>query len=294
MRIVFLACLVSTTLAACTTATPTDTADSDTDVVSTTDGTPADTDVADTDTGVADTDVIPPYEGGQYKVTQLRVVASGYGRDLTGDGLADNKVADLLTQMDLIFGPGIYNIPTVNARIDAMLLAERAIVLLDVDVDVDGAVVTFDALRGGRDLAYNLIVLPESYDDQGTPLSRMAGEPTDPDSFEVGPSPLAIPVQFYSNEPVILIAAEQAYVTADALTGALEGKIAAAVTSKAIMDGVVIPLIESEFGLDSTYGAQLLVAAQALVDLSADLDLQGEPALSSAFTFEAIDATWVR
>lgn len=291
MRYLFLAALVSTTSIACSPGPTVDSVDSDdTDTVVEA----VDTDLGDTDTGgLADTDVAaPPYEGGKYKVTELRVVSAEHGGDLDGDGTPDNQVAVLLTAIDAALGPGIYNLPTVNARIDEMLFSERAIVLLDLSND--GGTVTFDALQGGRDLAFNLIALPESYDENGDPKSRMLGEMKDADSFAVGPSPLTIPVQFYSDEPVIHISAVQAYVVGDVTADQIDGSIAAAVTTTDIMEGVVKPLIDSEFGLSSAYGQQFLGVAQYLVDENADLMIDGQPALSSAFSFRAEDAIWTR
>ncbi len=294
MRFLFLAALVATTFTACSTGKTVDGADSDVDTDSTTDQGAGDTDVTDTDTGgVDDTDVaVPPYTGGQYKVTELRVLSADHGGDLDGDGTPDNQIAVLLAAIDSALGPGIYNLPTVNARIDEMLFTERAIVLLDVDNDA-GAV-TFDALQGGRDLAFNLIVLPSSYDVNGDPKSRMLGEMKDPDTFSVGPAPLTIPVQFYADEPVIEISAVQAYIFGDITADTVDGSIAAAVTTTAIMEGVVKPLIESEFGLSSSYGQQFLGVAQYLVDQNADLTIDGEPALSAAFSFKAEDVLWTR
>lgn len=294
MRYLFLAALVATTFVGCSTGETVDGPDTDVDTDGNTDGAGADTDGADTDTGgVRDTDSdLPPYEGGEYKVTELRVLASDHGGDLDGDGTPDNQVAVLLTAIDGALGPGIYNLPTVNARIDEMLFSERAIVLLDVKNDAGS--ITFDALQGGRDLAHNLIVLPSSYDDNGDPKSRMLGLMKDADSFAVGPSPLTIPVQFYSDEPIIEISATQAYIFGDVTPDHMSGSIAAAVTTTAIMEGVVKPLIESEFGLSSAYGQQFLGVAQFLVDQNADLSINGEPALSAAFSFQAEGAIWVR
>lgn len=294
MRLLFLASLVSITSTGCVPGQIVDDGNADVDTDGDTDGASGDTDGGDTDTGgAADTDTdLAPYDGGQYKVTELRVLSSEHGGDLDGDGTPDNQVAVLLTAIDGALGPGIYNLPTVNARIDEMLFTERAIVLLDVKNDA-GAV-TFDALQGGRDLAHNLIVLPASYDDQGDPKSRMLGEMKDVDSFSVGPSPLTIPVQFYSDEPIIEISATQAYIFGDVTPEHMSGSIAAAVTTTAIMEGVVKPLIDSEFGLSTAYGQQFLAVAEILVDQNADLSVNGEPALSAAFSFQAEDAIWVR
>lgn len=279
---------------ACTPTTPVDEDTDDTDAGEESD----DTDVT-ADTALDETDEPPPgitFTEGRWQVLTLRILQPGRGLDLDGDGDVDNQIATLLNAVDAVFGAQFngMSVDDVNARIDDMLLDETVIVLLDGRYD--GVTMTIDVVQGQRDpISGDLSARPDSYLPDGTAVETLDGRFTDVDSFELGPAPLALPIQLYPNEPVLRIASPEARFIAD-LTGppsseGLDGNIAGVFTVAALEEGLIRPMLEAYYTGDEV--ERMLGLVLEVVMLQADLEVDGEPALGGAFGFDALPEPWL-
>ncbi len=247
-------------------------------------------DTANEDTAV---EVDPPFSEQRYQASALRILPADRGYDFTGDGVPDNKIAAVLELVTTTFGStlGSFSVDDVNLRIAEMLDAERAIVLMHAEAVGTTGDLRLDLVRGLRDEDGDLFGVIEDYDESNEPKQSMDGRFTTETTFDVGPAPLTIPIQLYANDPVILVGASEARIFGDIESRKIDAKIAGVFEVEQVMEGIVRPLIEDYFGTGSTAdGWNTSIAA--LLALQADLEVNGQPALSGAFAVEADEAEW--
>jgi hypothetical protein len=261
--------------------------DSDSDAIVQDDSDPIlDTEVDTDDTGGA---VLSAYPGGRYIVTELRILNSGLGLDLDGDGTVDNNLPGLLTAADLVLGGnGFYGVQATNARIDAILDAEATIVLLDITHEL--GVLEIALLRAVRDTDGNLQVLPENYDGLGEPLQKFVGRFKSDVRCEAGPGQVTLPFQFDPDEPEIEITAVDARIGGDLDVFAFNGAIGGAFPIDIVLNDVVNPLIVDN--VPTSDQERILTLVEGAVTAAADVQAGGGPAISGAFSIKAEPATW--
>lgn len=274
-------------LVACT-ATVTD----DDTVDETTDETGDTTQVVETglETGI-DTDTDGGFEvtftDTRYRITNLRILPEDKGIDLDGNPGPDNAIATLLGALGLIFPS--YGLQGINSNISSAISSNDIVVLFDAKYDAPDLVID---VVNGEEVGGIAYALAESYDEQGKARQMLQGQFVSATEFRTGPDAIVIPFQFDTNEPAILISATNAMSEGEVATGGVSGFLAGAITKTVIVDQIVAPLANDTFGEGSSDATFWINLAGGLVDDAADLTVNDEPALSSAFQFEALEDDW--
>jgi hypothetical protein len=230
------------------------------------------------------------FDQDRYMVDALEVLAHG-GVDLTGDGYVDNKVGGLLDAIGTLGSLGI-SLDQVNENIANLLDSEGAIVLMAVEHD-QGRAVHMDLVTGQRVVPDGLQGVPDAYDDKGVPKQRLVGAFDAAEHFTTQDGAIELPLQFYVDEPALLVSATHVRSDVTLKPAGIEGYLAGAFSVERVMTDIVEPLVRDYYYDNPNQADNLLDSIRPIVASQADIDVDTEdPKLSGAFSFKAHQEDW--
>lgn len=248
----------------------------------------SDTD-SDTDSGPEPYD--STFKAGQYHITKLQLVTAS---DTDDDGIVDNNLPGALAAVDILLGSDDFEITAFNLRLTENLDSYRTIVLLDARHTFPD--LTIDVLLGLADEKFNLSVDPSSYDESGAPLAVFGGSFTAEELFQVGPSSLTLPVQFYEDSEPLPITLEQGRFVGQVNVLGTAGELTGALPIDRLIEDVVAPLIpEDGYPIGNKWFTkdEVMDLIWTLAPNSGDVDLGGgRRGISCKFVYTAEVAVW--
>lgn len=202
---------------------------------------------------------------GQYAAVSLQILPEGVGRDIDGDGHADNNLPVALDALSQAVGGDTDWDPGDELR---RLVDEGHMVPL-IDASNRQDQLSILVMTGYLDDRGDLLVHPLSYTDDGAVRSVLDGDFCTQESFEVGPDPLWLPARVEGGVDVLLPLSQAVMVgtlNGDGGTATLTGVLRV----DQLIDLVLLPWL-GEDGLDIDGDGQADVGAEEVVALVEDL-----------------------
>jgi hypothetical protein len=104
---------------------------------------------------------------------------------------------------------------------------------------------------------------------------------------------IELPLQFYVDEPALLVSATHVRSDVTLKPAGIEGYLAGAFSVERVMTDIVEPLVRDYYYDDPDRADELLDLIRPIVASQADIDVDTEdPKLSGAFSFEAHQEDW--
>lgn len=232
------------------------------------------------------------FEGGKYKVVSFESYTSAEdGKDLDGDGEADNNTPNALTLVDAFVDVDM-TVDGLNGTVAGALAADDLILLMEAQYA--DSVLSYDILTGTTAGTGAYLPSDDAYDDSGNPLAHMEGFFTSDVAFWAEAERILVGITFFPKDPAFPVPIELVTLEGEINGSVVEGDLYGAIPVDDLRDLLILPLLEEAYP-DPKERATYIDLVDGVLELEtvADIDLGGgRRGVSCAFHFTASPITW--
>ena len=223
------------------------------------------------------------FMAGQYSIDTFTLLAStAEGKDMNGDGVADNSLPGTLMLLDTMVDQDL-SVDGFNLQVSEAFASGEAVTLADA-LFADG-VLSIEMLTGLTDGSVD----PASYDSNGDAISLLLGGFSGEEAFSTTSDLLLLSFPFLPKTAPLPLAFEMVTFDGDINEAGMSGTLYGVIPTERLIDEVITPLVPKKGVEGMTYEEvmELVVSILGYPTVSDVTLADGSVGISAAFTYTA-------